>query len=217
MTWFRALRDTARSGLAVDRSGFEPLLALRGALGLAVVVGGTLALFGPLAAVSSAFGAFQAVIATFQRSWRPRPVLALASGGSLAVSTFVGYLTVGHLVLFTALIAVWTLASGLAWALGPTVGIIASSNVAIMLVTITLPTSVATAAGHAAVIAAGGVVQAGRVWRVPGPPPGAPPAPPPPEPGALRLRAPPHHGHLATGPLVRGWGHNPPAARCTEP
>ncbi|MFE3097666.1 FUSC family protein [Streptomyces sp. NPDC059248] len=167
MTWFRALRDTARSGLAVDRSGFEPLLALRGALGLAVVVGGTLALFGPLAAVSSAFGAFQAVIATFQRSWRPRPVLALASGGSLAVSTFVGYLTVGHLVLFTALIAVWTLASGLAWALGPTVGIIASSNVAIMLVTITLPTSVATAAGHAAVIAAGGVVQAALIVLLP--------------------------------------------------
>ncbi|MEU5161992.1 FUSC family protein [Streptomyces sp. NPDC020875] len=167
MTWFRALRETARSGLAVDRSGLEPLLALRGALGLALVVGSTLALFGPLAAVSSAFGAFQAVIATFQRSWRPRPVLALASGGSLAVSTFVGYLTVGRLPLFTVLLAVWALASGLAWALGPTVGIIASSNVAIMLVTVTLPTSVATAAGHAAVIAAGGLVQAALIVLLP--------------------------------------------------
>ncbi|AZK95674.1 FUSC family protein [Streptomyces tsukubensis] len=167
MTWYRALKETARSGLTIDRTGLEPLLALRGALGLAIVVVGTLALFGPLAAVSSAFGAFQAVIATFQRSWRPRPVLALASGGSLAVSTFVGYLTVGHLALFILLIAVWTLAAGLAWGLGPTVGIIASSNVAIMLVTITLPTSVATAAGHAAVIAAGGVVQAALIVLLP--------------------------------------------------
>lgn len=167
MTWLRALKETARLGLTVERQGLEPLVALRGAAGLAIVVIGTLALFGPLVAVSSAFGAFQAVIATFQRSWRPRPVLALASGGSLAVSTFVGYLAAGHPALFGALIAVWTFGAGLGWALGPTVGIIASSNVAIMLVTITLPTSVAAAAGHAAVIAAGGLVQAALILLFP--------------------------------------------------
>ncbi|MFH8619892.1 FUSC family protein [Streptomyces sp. NPDC017979] len=167
MTWLRALKETARLGLTVERQGLEPLVALRGAAGLAIVVIGTLALFGPLAAVSSAFGAFQAVIATFQRSWRPRPVLALASGGSLAVSTFVGYLTASHPALFAALIALWTFGAGLCWALGPTVGIIASSNVAIMLVTITLPTSVAAAAGHAAVIAAGGLVQAALILLFP--------------------------------------------------
>ncbi|MEU9609521.1 FUSC family protein [Streptomyces sp. NPDC048057] len=167
MTWLRALKETARLGLTVERQGLEPLVALRGAAGLAIVVIGTLALFGPLVAVSSAFGAFQAVIATFQRSWRPRPVLALASGGSLAVSTFIGYLTASHPALFAALIALWTFGAGLCWALGPTVGIIASSNVAIMLVTITLPTSVAAAAGHAAVIAAGGLVQAALILLFP--------------------------------------------------
>ncbi|MFI9001202.1 FUSC family protein [Streptomyces sp. NPDC053541] len=167
MSWLRALKETARSGLSVERRRLEPAVAGRGALGLALVVGGSLALFGPVVAVSSAFGAFQAAIATFQRSYRPRPTLALASGASLAVSTFLGYLTGAHLVLFLALLALWTFLAGLSWAAGPTVGIIASSNVAIMLVTVTLPTSVATAAGHAAMIAVGGLLQAALIVLLP--------------------------------------------------
>ncbi|MET9434145.1 FUSC family protein [Streptomyces sp. NPDC006551] len=169
MSWLRALKETARTGLAVERRRLEPLVAARGALGLALVVGVSLVLFGPGVAVSSAFGAFQAAIATFQRSWRPRPTLALASGASLAVSTFLGYVTNAgaHPAPFLALLALWTFLSGLAWANGPTVGIIASSNVAIMLVTVTLPTSVAGAAGHAAMIAVGGLVQAALVVLLP--------------------------------------------------
>jgi uncharacterized membrane protein YccC len=160
MSWLRALKETALSGLKVERKRLEPLIALRGAAGLALVVGAALTLFGPAVAVSSAFGAFQAAIATFQRSWRPRPVLALLSGATLAVSTFLGYLTGAHVALFLALLTLWTFLGGLLWAVGPTAGIMASSNIAIMLVTVTLPTSVAAAAGHAAMIAVGGVVQA---------------------------------------------------------
>ncbi|MEV6547413.1 FUSC family protein [Streptomyces sp. NPDC051597] len=167
MGWVAALKEAGRSGLSVERRRLEPAVALRGAAGVALVVGVSLVALGPTAAVSSAFGAFQAAIATFQRSWRPRPVLALASGASLAVSTFLGYLVGAHSPFFLALLALWTFTAGLAWAVGPTAGIIASSNVAIMLVTVTLPTSIAAAAGHAAMIAAGGVVQAALVVLVP--------------------------------------------------
>ncbi|MFD6431589.1 FUSC family protein [Streptomyces venezuelae] len=167
MTWLRALKETARAGLTVERKRLEPLVALRGAAGLAVVIGLSLTLFGPAVAASSAFGAFQAAIATFQRSWRPRPELALASGTSLAVSTFLGYLTGSHLLLFLALLCLWTFLAGLSWAAGPTVGIIASSNVAIMLVTVTIPTSVVAAAGHAAMMIVGGCVQAALVILFP--------------------------------------------------
>ncbi|MFD3871208.1 FUSC family protein [Streptomyces sp. NPDC058623] len=161
MSWLRALKDTARSGMTVTRTPLEPLVALRAAVGLALVIAAGLALLGPGAAVSSAFGAFMAAIATFQQSWRPRPVLALASGLTLAVSTFVGYLVgAAQTGLFLLLLALWAFVAGLLWAAGPTAGIIASGNVAIMLVTVTLPTSVPQAAGHAAMIAAGGVVQA---------------------------------------------------------
>ncbi|GHB69443.1 fusaric acid resistance protein [Streptomyces cirratus] len=155
------MKDSARGGMKVERARLEPLIALRAALGLAIVIGFGLALLGPGAAASSAFGAFTAATASFQRSWRPRPALALVSGLTLAVSTFVGYLVGSRDTLaFLALLAAWTFLAGLLWAAGPTAGIIASGNVAIMLVTVTLPTSVAQAAGHAAVIAAGGMVQA---------------------------------------------------------
>ncbi|MGC5365214.1 FUSC family protein [Streptomyces sp. DT24] len=167
MSWLRAIKETARSGLKIEQRRLEPLVALRGAIGLALVVGVSLAVFGPVVAASSAFGAFQAAIATFQRSWRPRPVLALVSGASLAVSTFLGYLTGSHTALFVVLLALWTFGAGLAWAAGPTGGIIATSNVAIMLVTVTLPTSVGGAAVHAAMIAVGGVVQAGLIVLFP--------------------------------------------------
>ncbi|MFB7555308.1 FUSC family protein [Streptomyces brevispora] len=167
MSWLRALKETARSGLVIERRRLEPLIAIRGAAGLALVIGVSLALFGPVVAASSAFGAFQAAIATFQRSWRPRPVLALVSGASLAVSTFLGYVTGSRLPLFMLLLVLWTFIAGLAWAAGPTGGIIAASNVAIMLVTITLPTSVAQAALHAMMIAFGGVVQAALIVLFP--------------------------------------------------
>ncbi|MCX4780144.1 FUSC family protein [Streptomyces sp. NBC_01264] len=161
MSWVRALKDTARAGLRVERTRLQPLLALRAAVGLAIVVGVGLALLGPGAAASSAFGAYMAAVATFQKSWRPRPVLALAAGLTLAVSTFIGYLVgSSHILAFMSLLAVWSFAAGLMWSAGPTAGMIASGNVAIMLVTVTLPTSVPQAAGHAAMIAAGGVVQA---------------------------------------------------------
>ncbi|MGW1103102.1 FUSC family protein [Streptomyces sp. NPDC002540] len=167
MSWLRALKETARSGLTIERRSLEPLIAIRGAVGLALVIGVGLVFFGPVVAASSAFGAFQAAIATFQRSWRPRPVLALVSGASLAVSTFLGYLAGSHTLLFLALLVLWTFLAGLAWAAGPTGGIIASSNVAIMLVTVTLPSSVANSAVHAAVILFGGVVQAALIVLFP--------------------------------------------------
>ncbi|MFI5662750.1 FUSC family protein [Streptomyces sp. NPDC051684] len=167
MSWFRALKVTTRSGLTVERKRLEPLIALRGAAGLAIVIAVSLSLFGPAVAAGSAFGAYQAAIATFQRSWRPRPELALASGASLGISTFLGYLTGSHLVFFLPLLALWTYLAGLAWAAGPTIGIMASSNVAMMLVTITLPTTIAEAAGHAAMMVFGGLVQAALVILFP--------------------------------------------------
>ncbi|MFF7335211.1 FUSC family protein [Streptomyces sp. NPDC008150] len=167
MGWFRALRTTARSGFVVERKRLEPLVALRGAAGLAIVIAVTLATLGPAAAAGAAFGAFQAALATFERSWRPRPELALASGVSLALSSFIGYVTVSQRPLFLIVLLLWTFVAGLSWAAGPTIGIIASSNVAIMLVTVTLPTSLGEAAGHAGLMVAGGLVQAALIVLFP--------------------------------------------------
>ncbi|RAJ69834.1 putative membrane protein YccC [Streptomyces sp. Amel2xB2] len=167
LPWLRAIGETARSGLSVERAALHPLLALRGALGVALVVGLTLWLGSPELAVSSAFGAFSSGVATFQRSWRPRPVLALSAAAGLAVSTFVGFLAAGQPVAFVLLLALWAFMAGMAWGLGPTAGVVAASTVAVMLVTVTLPTTLLGALAHAGLIAAGGCVQAALIVLLP--------------------------------------------------
>ncbi|QKW50000.1 FUSC family protein [Streptomyces buecherae] len=167
MTWLRALKETARTGLTIERTRLEPLVALRGACGVAIVIGLILWLGSPPLAVASAFGAFASGIATFQRSWRPRPVLALAAAGGLAVSTFLGYVAAAHPLAFVILLGAWSLLAGMAWAVGPVSGLVATQMVAVMLVTVTLPASVLGAVHHAALIAFGGLVQAALIVLVP--------------------------------------------------
>ncbi|MEH6378286.1 FUSC family protein [Streptomyces sp. KLMMK] len=167
MTWSSALRKAARDGLAIERTKLTPVVAARGALGVAIVVGVILWLGTPALAVSSAFGAFSAGLVTFQRSWRPRPVLALAVAVGLAVSTFLGYVAAFDPVVFGTLLTVWTLLAGMAWAVGPVSGLVATQTIAVMLVTVTLPTSVTGALHHAGLIAVGGLVQAALIVLLP--------------------------------------------------
>ncbi|WP_369201943.1 FUSC family protein [Streptomyces sp. PU-14G] len=167
LAWLRALKDTARSGLTVERASLTPLIAVRGACGVGVVVGLALLIGTPQLAVSSAFGAFASGIATFQRSWRPRPVLALAASAGLAISTFLGYLLVGWPWAFVLLLALWAFLAGMAWGIGPTSGVVAAFNISVMLITVHLPASTLGALNHAALIAAGGVVQAGLIVLFP--------------------------------------------------
>ncbi|MEU2489962.1 FUSC family protein [Streptomyces sp. NPDC007883] len=167
MTWLRALREILRTGLAIERKRLEPLVAIRAAAGVAIVLGLSLWLVSPAYAASSALGAFSAGTATFQRSWRPRKVIALAAGGGLAVSTFLGYVAAGNVVTFLLLLALWSFLAGMAWAAGPTAGIVSTATVAAMLVTITLPGSVGQALEHAVVIFLGGAVQATLILLFP--------------------------------------------------
>ncbi|TJZ55885.1 FUSC family protein [Streptomyces piniterrae] len=167
MTWSRALKETARSGLTIERAKLTPLIALRGSVGVAVVLGLCLWFGDPSLAVSSAFGAFASGLVTFQRSMRPRPVLALAVAAPLAVATFLGYLAAPYLLAFVLLLAGSALLAGMLWAIGPVSGLIGTLTIAIMLVTVTLPTSVLGALEHAALIALGGIVQAALIVLFP--------------------------------------------------
>lgn len=167
MPWTSALVSTARSGFALERDYNEPMLALRGALGVALVVFAALALGSPALATSAALGAFIAGTATFQRSYRPRPVLALAAAAGLSTSTFIGYLASPWPVLFVLVLALWAFGAGLAWSLGPTAGVVSSTTVSVMLVVVTLPSDIGQALEHAGVIAVGGMVQALMVVLIP--------------------------------------------------
>ncbi|MFJ2779029.1 FUSC family protein [Kitasatospora sp. NPDC087315] len=160
MSWFAALRDTARTGLTLDRALTDPKRAVRGAVAVALVLFPTLALGGPQLATSAAMGAFIAGTATFQRSFRPRPTLAVAAGIGLGTSTFLGYLAAGVPGLFPALLAVWAFGAGLAWSIGPTAGVVAANTLSVMLIVVQLPVSAPAALGHGLVCALGGAAQA---------------------------------------------------------
>ncbi|GAA2261776.1 MULTISPECIES: FUSC family protein [Kitasatospora] len=160
MSWSTALRATARAGLTLDRSLSNPRRAVRGALGAALVIFPALAAGGPALATSAAMGAFTAGTATFQRSFRPRVSLAVAAGTGLGVSTFLGYLAVGVPGAFPVLLAVWAFAAGMAWAVGPSGGVVASTTVSVMLVVVQLPVSVPAALWHGLLCALGGAAQA---------------------------------------------------------
>lgn len=160
MPWLAALRHTGRAGLRPERALSDPYRAVRGAAAVALVLFPVLAVGGPAPATSAALGAFIAGTATFQRSFRPRPSLALAAGLGLGVSTFLGYLAVSVPGLFPVLLATWAFAAGLAWSLGPTAGVVATNTLTVMLVVVQLPVSVATAAAHAGLCALGGGAQA---------------------------------------------------------
>ncbi|MFI9270065.1 FUSC family protein [Kitasatospora sp. NPDC052896] len=160
MPWSVAIRAAGRAGLRLERELTDPRRALRGALAVAVVLFAGLAVAGPAAATAGALGAFIAGTATFQRSFRPRPSLAVAAGAGLGISTFLGYLAVPVPGLFPVLLAVWSFGAGLAWALGPTAGVVATNTVTVLLVIVRLPVGVPAALGHGLLCALGGGAQA---------------------------------------------------------
>ncbi|MFC8127797.1 FUSC family protein [Streptomyces sp. NPDC057302] len=167
MGWFITLKDAARSGLRVERTRLEPLVTLRATAGLALSGGTALWLFGGTAAAAAAYGALLGGIAVFQRSWRPDPVLPVASALTLGITSFLSYLTGGHLLLFLALVALWTFLGGMAWSLGANAGSLGTTNAAVMLVTVTLPATFMESLGQAALMTAGGLVQAALVVLFP--------------------------------------------------
>ncbi|MDG4863646.1 FUSC family protein, partial [Streptomyces sp. T-3] len=167
MGWLTTLQETTRSGLRIERTRLEPLVTLRATAGLALSGCVALWLFGGTAAAGAAYGALLGGIAVFQRSWRPDPVLPVVSALTLGVTSFLSYLTGGYLPLFLALVALWTFLGGMAWSLGANPGSLGTTNAAVMLVTVTLPATVTESLGQAALMTAGGLVQAALVVLFP--------------------------------------------------
>ncbi|MFD5561097.1 FUSC family protein [Kitasatospora griseola] len=160
MSWFKALRETAKAGLTVDFSLTNPRRSLRAAVAAGLVIFPTMAIYGPSHAASAAMGAFIAGVATFQRSFRPRASLALVAGAGLGASTFLGYVAVGITGAFPVLLALWAFGAGMAWAVSPTAGVVAANTLSVMMVVVQLPVSVSAALGHAVLCSVGGGVQA---------------------------------------------------------
>jgi uncharacterized membrane protein YccC len=153
------LRAGAASALAIDRSGFAPVLALRAAVGVVVPFAIGVAVGHPAEGAIAAAGALPAGVAGFGGGFRSRATTMIASGAGMAVSTFVGGLVAGHLVPTLAALLIWGFAAGIVVVLGREATIIGTQAVIGLAVFGRFPASVASSAVHAGFVLAGGGFQ----------------------------------------------------------
>lgn len=152
----RLLRGT----VALDRSRLDARNGLRTAVGVAIPLAVGLLVDRPLDGATAAGGAFFAGFAVFAGGYRTRVSSVLWATAGVAVSTFVGAAVGDLLWLFALTAALWGFAAGYATSLGLAAGIIGTQSVIGLLVITQYSMPLEDAAGRAALVAAGGLVQA---------------------------------------------------------
>ena len=152
----RLLRET----LALDRSRLDARNGLRTALGVALPLLLGIAVDRPLDGAVAAGGAFFAGFAVFAGGYRTRVASVLWASAGLAVSTFAGAAVGDVLWLLALTVAVWGFAAGMATSLGLAASIVGTQSVVGLLVITQYPMPLEDAAGRAALVAAGGLLQA---------------------------------------------------------
>ncbi|MFG2819238.1 FUSC family protein [Kitasatospora sp. NPDC048365] len=173
MRWWEARAATIRRALRV--TGRRPRLVDvgRGLLGVVAATTVTLALGTPGAAASAAGGAAVAGAMGLRGGPRGRLPSIVAVSVVMGAATFAGALAAPHTVLFVGLAVVWSFAIGMLWAVGSAAGVVAAAGSVLLVAAASVPLSVEHMLGRAALVTAGGLVQAvlvvvwpGRRWRV---------------------------------------------------
>lgn len=157
------MRATARqvigSILTVDWSQFEALAAVRCAIGVAVPLLVGLAIDQPLVGVFGAAGAVGVGFGSFQGAYRSRATVMLLAAAGMAVSVFVGSLA-GHSTAATiGVAALWAFVGGLVVALGQGASYVGLQSIVAVSIAGGFPSDLEGAAGRAALVFAGGLIQ----------------------------------------------------------
>jgi uncharacterized membrane protein YccC len=155
VTAIGGLRAGAVNALAIDRAGFAPVLALRGAAGVAIPFAVGAAVGHPAEGAIAAAGALPAGVAGFGGGTGSRANVMLGTAAGMAISTFVGGLVAGHLAPTLVVLLVWGFAAGIVVVLGREATIIGTQAVMGLVVFGRFPSSVASSAVHAGWVLAG--------------------------------------------------------------
>jgi uncharacterized membrane protein YccC len=153
------LRAAVLSALAIDRAGFAPAIALRGAAGVAIPFAVGAAVGHPTEGAIAAAGALPAGVAGFGGGFRSRANVMVETATGMAVSTFVGGLVAGHFTPTIAVLIVWGFAAGIVVVLGREATIVGTQAVMGLVVFGRFPSTVASSAVHAGWVLAGGGFQ----------------------------------------------------------
>ncbi|HVS67865.1 MAG TPA: FUSC family protein [Mycobacteriales bacterium] len=154
-----AVRRAIGSALAVDRSGFAPVLALRAAAGVAIPFAVGAAVGHPAEGAIAAAGALPAGAAGMGGGPGSSARVMTATAVGMAISTFVGGLVAGHLAPTLVVLAVWGFAAGLTAVLGRSATVVGTQAVMGLVVFGRFPGGVATSAAHAGWVLAGAGLQ----------------------------------------------------------
>jgi uncharacterized membrane protein YccC len=147
------------SALVVDWSQFEGTAALRCTVGVAVPLVAGLAIGQPAIGVFGAIGAVSVGFGSFQGAYRSRAAVMLFAAVGMALSVFVGSLA-GHSDLTAiAAAALWGFGGGFIVALGPSASFVGLQSAVAVLIAGGFPADLRGAAGRAALVFGGGLVQ----------------------------------------------------------
>jgi uncharacterized membrane protein YccC len=153
------IRVAVGRALAVNRSGLQPVAAIRAALGVTIPFAIGIAVKQPIYGSIAAAGALPAGVAGMVGGGRRRTGLIAATTIGMTLSTFIGGLVAGHLPLTLAALAAWGFGAGLAVALGQEASIVGTQAIIGLAVFGRFPSSVGASAAHAGFVLAGGALQ----------------------------------------------------------
>ncbi|HWA67842.1 MAG TPA: FUSC family protein [Mycobacteriales bacterium] len=154
-----SLRRAIAAALAIDSTGFAPLVALRGAIGVAIPVSIGLATNHPAEGAIAAAGALPAGAAALGNRQLAGHRIIAATAVGMALSTFAGGLVAGHLVATLLVLAGWGFAAGLTVVLGRDATVVGIQAVIGVVVFGRFPGSVSSCALHAGWVLAGAGLQ----------------------------------------------------------
>lgn len=154
------VRSLVRATVVVDRDRVDLRGGLRTALGVALPLLVGIAVDRPLDGAVASGGAFFAGFAVFASGYRARLSAVLLAAACVAVSSFAGAVVGDVAWLLPPTVALWSFAAGLAVSLGLAAGIIGTQSVIALLVMTQYSMPVEDAAGRAALVLVGGLVQA---------------------------------------------------------
>lgn len=153
------IRHLAREILRLDRSQIALWIALRNAVGVTVPLATGVALGQAGAGLTVAVGALNVAFSDGQDAYRARAGRMLASSLLSALSVFVGATAARHDALAIVVAAAWAFAGGMIVLLGPVAGQIGITTLVLLIVFGAQPMPASQAAGVAALVFGGGVLQ----------------------------------------------------------
>ena len=137
----------------------EGAAALRCTIGVAVPLLAGVAIGQPPVAVFGAVGAVSVGFGSYQGAYRSRAAVMLYAAAGMALSICFGSLAGHSRAAAIAVTAVWGFGGGLFVALGPAASFVGLQSIVAVVIAEGFPTDLPTAAGRAALVFGGGLVQ----------------------------------------------------------